>query len=273
MALPRAHPLPVGRAPCPLMLPSNGSLRLSGETRLPERKIEQPMTLVLLPGLDGTDVFYRPLLAALPACVRPLVIQFPCSGPSDYEGLLHQVRAASAELPEYYLLGSSFSGPLAVMLAAAEPERVRGLILSATFLRSPRPRLRRLRFATIGPVVWALRLARRIPLWLSRPRHDAHRQAKAETWSRVSAACLAERARAALGVDVREALRRYRRPVLCVAFAEDTVVPRANAEEIAREAPQAKLVTLPGGHLAMSIDARPLAQAIGHFLASGPPDG
>jgi hypothetical protein len=31
----------------------------------------KPETLVLLPGLDGTEVFFRPLLASLPEWVRP----------------------------------------------------------------------------------------------------------------------------------------------------------------------------------------------------------
>jgi hypothetical protein len=31
-------------------------------------------TLVLLPGLDGTDVFFQPLLASLPASITPLVV-------------------------------------------------------------------------------------------------------------------------------------------------------------------------------------------------------
>ena len=53
-------------------------------------------TLVLLPGLDGTDVFLRPLVAAL--------------------------------TPR----------PVAIMLAAEEPERVKGVILAATFVRAPR---------------------------------------------------------------------------------------------------------------------------------------
>lgn len=39
-----------------------------------------PATLILLPGLDGTEVFFRPLLAWLPKWITPMVVQFPTAG-------------------------------------------------------------------------------------------------------------------------------------------------------------------------------------------------
>lgn len=44
------------------------------------RHIPEPATLILLPGLDGTDVFFRPLLAALPQWISPIVVQYPPAG-------------------------------------------------------------------------------------------------------------------------------------------------------------------------------------------------
>ena len=82
-------------------------------------------TLVLLPGLDGTEIFLQPLLAALPPEVRPLVVSYPVTGPNRYAELLAVVREAVAGLGEFHVLGWSFSGPLALMLASAEPRRVR----------------------------------------------------------------------------------------------------------------------------------------------------
>lgn len=96
-----------------------------------------PITLVLLPGLDGTDVFFRPLLATLPKWITPLVVQFPPVGVNEYPDLLAKVRNTLAEAARYYVLGWSFSGPLALMLAAAEPEKVQGVVLASTFVRPP----------------------------------------------------------------------------------------------------------------------------------------
>ena len=227
-------------------------------------------TLVILPGLDGTEVFFRPFIAALPAHVRTVPVCFPDEGPYDYAALLARIRREIGSLERYCLLASSFSGPLGVMLAAAEPQRVQGLILCATFLRAPRPRFRRLRFAVRTPLVLALRVTRRLPVWLLRPRGDALREAKREIWNRVSARALAGRARAALDVDVREMLGRSRSPVFCVAYDADTTVPRRCASEILECCPAARALTLPGGHFGFFSDPQRLADEVARFMEMTP---
>lgn len=224
-------------------------------------------TLVILPGLDGTDVFFRPLVAALAPDIHVRVVCYPPVRVSGYDELMPIVRNVVAEAAPCYVLGSSFAGPLAVRLASEEPSHVRGVILLATFLRSPQRRFSHLRFAIVGPVVWVLRGMRRVPVLFRRP-DDALRVAKAETWSRVPAGVLAARARAAVAVDVREAMSRCAQPVLCVSFDRDDVVPLSNAEEIRQYSPAAELVTLPGGHLAMFADPQPLAGVITSFVMS-----
>jgi pimeloyl-ACP methyl ester carboxylesterase len=144
---------------------------------------------------------------------------------------------------------------------------VRGLILSASFLRFPRPELRPLRFALRTPVIGALRALRRLPVWLGRGRRDAWRQAKAETWARVPARMLAARVRAILDVDVRAALRDCHQNVLCLAYADDDVVPARHAEEIAATSARVRAHTLPGGHLGIRSDAGAAARTIADFIA------
>ncbi len=228
--------------------------------------MEPTETLVVLPGLDGTDVFFRPFLELLPGWIQPLVVSYPPVGANAYEDLLRLVRGQVAGLPRYFVLGSSFSGPLAVMLAAAEPDRVRGVILSATFLRAPARVLPWFRVAAVGPVFWAFRTVRRIPVWTLRKREDPFRLAKAETWRRVSARALAARLRAVLGVDVRERWRRCEPPALCLTFADDKVVPPWCAEEILRGRPATRMVTVPGGHLAMCKDPARWTREVVRFM-------
>ena len=224
------------------------------------------VTLVVLPGLDGTDVFLRPFVSLLPATIRPLVITYPATGGDGYDRLLKLVRREVAEIPDFFVFGSSFAGPLAVMLAAAEPRKVRGLILCATFLRSPKARYRRFRAAVVSPVVWFLRAARRLPIWLFTKKEDPLRRAKAETWRRVPARCLAARIRAILAVDVREALRACRKPVLCLSFAQDRTVPRGCGEEILLHCPSARLVTLPGQHLGIFTEPQHPVREVVRFI-------
>lgn len=231
----------------------------------------KPTTLVLLPGLDGTDIFFQPLLAALPPSVRPLVVSYPAATGQSYAELLALVRRTIADLPECHVLGWSFSGPLALMLAAAEPGKVRGVILAASFVRAPNPLLARLRFVLVGPVIWSWRAARRLPLWLLRPRTDALRQAKTRTWKQVSARVLAARLRAIMGVDARAPLREIAQPVLYLASSQDAIVPHRNRDEIVRLRPSVRLATIPGQHQAMYTHPHAAAQAIADFLAEVAP--
>ena len=224
-------------------------------------------TLVLLPGLDGTDVFLRPLVAALSPAIQPLVVTYPTSGAEDYGDALGIVRRATAGLSEFYVLGLSFSGPLAVMFAAEEPERVKGVVLVATFVRLPRPVLRFFRFACTGTTLWMWRIARRIPIWLLRSRRDPLRLAKAETLRKVPARCFAGRARAVINVDVSATLRQCRQPILCISFARDRVVPRTNVEAILREAPSATHATVAGGHFTGCENSGAMADEVQAFLA------
>ena len=94
-------------------------------------------SLVLLPGLDGTGLLFGPLLAALPSEVAPIVVSYPGDSPLAYSELLPLVLAALPTDRPFVLLGESFSGPLAVMAAAARPAGLVGVVLCASFIRNP----------------------------------------------------------------------------------------------------------------------------------------
>jgi pimeloyl-[acyl-carrier protein] methyl ester esterase len=232
-----------------------------------ETRTTNPTTLVLLPGLDGTEVFFQPLLASLPQSVRPIVVCLPTSGTNTYADLLATVRNAVAKIPECYVLGWSFSGPLALMLAVAEPSKVRGVMLAATFVRSPHPRLARWRFAACTPVIWTIRVSRRAPGWLwLRPSDPVHR-AKAETWVRVRTRVIAARIRALLTVDAREVLRHCQQPILYLAGSHDRVVPFRHVKEITNIRPSVQVHTIEGRHMALYTNPEATVRVILEFVA------
>ena len=223
-------------------------------------------TLVLLPGLDGTEIFFKPLVDALPRWVKPLVVTYAASVANDYANLLSVVRAAIEDSQDFFVLGWSFSGPLALMLAAQEPNRIRGVILCASFVRSPLPVLSPLRFAAVSPVVHVVRLAHRFHLLLTTGSANTLRHDKAATLARVPSRVVASRTRAILALDARCCLRECPRPVLYVAGSRDRVVPSWNAEEIVRELPSTKVVTIAGSHLALYTNPGEAAHAIVAFM-------
>lgn len=98
-------------------------------------------TLVLLPGVDGTGELFGPLIAALNGQVRTLVVRYPTDEALSYLELQRQVHDLLPEGEPFFLLGESFSGPVAISIAAEKPVGLQGGILGASFLRNPRPRL------------------------------------------------------------------------------------------------------------------------------------
>src|ERR1700677_2682366 len=93
--------------------------------------------LVLLPGLDGTGIQFRPLLPHLPKEIRPIVLSYPPDQALGYADLLPRVLSALPKDVPFVLLGESFSGPLAIMAAATRPSGLVVLILCATYIRNP----------------------------------------------------------------------------------------------------------------------------------------
>lgn len=229
---------------------------------------KKPATLVLLPGLDGTDVFFRPLLTALPEWIAPMVVQFPTAGANEYPDLLRLVRNAVANISTCYVLGWSFAGPLALMLAAAEPGKVQGVILASTFVRPPRRIFARLRWAAVTPMVWMIRAGKRLPVWLFRDSTDRLRQDKTETWKRVGTGMIAARIRTLLNVDARDLLQDCPHRVLCIAGSHDRIVPHHNVEEIVRLQPSAAVRLIAGHHFAIYTNPNAVADAIAEYMRS-----
>ena len=182
--------------------------------------------IVLLPGLDGTGELFAPLVAAWGDRFRTQVVSYPRAERLGYAALADRVRALLPQDEDYVLLAESFSGPLGVMLAAERPQRLRGLVLCATFARSPLPLLRWMAplAQAISPAVlpdrvlaWGLLGSYATPSLLRAIRHAVQS---------VDPVVLAERVRAVAEVDVSVALSDVQVPVLYLQARRDRVVPR-----------------------------------------------
>lgn len=103
----------------------------------------QTITLVLLPGLDGTGRLFKPLLDAFPLSVRVQVIVYP---PDQLQSLNEYAEFVKDRLPpgRIVLLAESFSGPVALTLLQALDKAVETVIFCASFAEPPRPFLLRL---------------------------------------------------------------------------------------------------------------------------------
>src|ERR1700726_4993690 len=109
--------------------------------------------LVLLPGLDGTGKLFSELVKYLGSSVDSLIVGYPKDQPMGYDELEALVWAALPRNQSFVLLGESFSGPIAIRIAARSPAGLVAVILCGTFAKNPFPWLR-----------WARPLAAYLPL-------------------------------------------------------------------------------------------------------------
>jgi pimeloyl-[acyl-carrier protein] methyl ester esterase len=221
--------------------------------------------LLLLPGMDGTGRLFAPLQAALPPWLPAVTVSYPPDQPLGYDGLLPLVEAAAAGLGEFVVVGESFSGPLALMLATQRPPGLRGLVLCASFVRFPLPVPQQWR-GLVRP--WMFRLQ---PTWLvalvllgRRGWGPLGRLLRGAVRS-VSPAALAARARAVAGVDVTAELQTCPVPVLYLRAAGDLVIRPGCWELVRSVRPDAEIVVLPGPHLVLQVSPAEAAAALAEF--------
>jgi pimeloyl-ACP methyl ester carboxylesterase len=107
-------------------------------------------SLVLLPGLDGTGLLFKPFIDALNGRAQTQVVSYPVDQTLGYTELEDLVRAALPKTGSFVVLGESFSGPIAIRIAADPPEGMVGVILCVTFARNPQPLLAWMRPWTAG---------------------------------------------------------------------------------------------------------------------------
>jgi pimeloyl-[acyl-carrier protein] methyl ester esterase len=224
-----------------------------------------PCTVVLLPGLDGTGDQFAPLIDALGPDVPTVVVRYPDT-PLDYEA--HQQIAASS-LPRdrpYIVLGESFSGPIAISLAAQAPAGLLGCILCASFVKTPRHILR-LALPFLGLVP-----PQRAPsalsdyLVIARFATPALRQRQRDAQRSVSPATLVARLRSIARVNVSAQLRTIDRPTLYMRATEDRLVPRKAGEYFSRLARAGRVVDLEGPHFLLQARPNESATEVRNFM-------
>jgi pimeloyl-ACP methyl ester carboxylesterase len=202
--------------------------------------------------MDGSELVFRPLVEAAPAGVELITVAYPPGVANTYEELLPRVREALPRERPFYLLGWSFSGPLALMVAAARPPLLRGVILASSFVRAPIPILPRWARHLARPLLFRLYpAASRGKALLGGHATPALLALLAEAHARAGHEALACRARAAMEVDATAALAACAVPVLYLRASADEVIAASRADEIRRVRPTAEVAEIPGPHLAL----------------------
>jgi pimeloyl-[acyl-carrier protein] methyl ester esterase len=226
------------------------------------------LALVLLPGMDGTGIFFEDFAAVAQPEFDPIIVRYPDDPSRLYAGLEPVARAALPRDQPFLILGESFSGPVAISIAASHPPGLAGLILCVTFARNPH-RLLPLTTAILKPFP-PLRLPSFIQHRNLFGKYDSPRlRAKLRgVRAVVSQKTLKARLEAVASVDVSEQLRCVTVPTLDLRATDDRVVSRASGDHIRKVLPHVEIAELDAPHLMLQTVPHESLAAVRHFVVN-----
>lgn len=232
-----------------------------------EAKGMRTTRIVLLPGMDGTGILFEPLLEILPSELEAKIVCYPANEPCGYEELVKIVLAALPKEGPFLLLGESFSGPLAIMAAHARPPGLQGIVLSASFVRSPVPWFGRFSDRLITPTTLAITptfLKTRMLLGARATPRLRSLLSRAEAL--VSAEVIVARIKAVQKIDVSAELRSCSAPMLYLRAEHDRLVPPRCSELIAECKPDSQFASVLAPHLLLQTNPTEAVAAIRGFI-------
>jgi pimeloyl-ACP methyl ester carboxylesterase len=223
-------------------------------------------TLVLLPGMDGTGDMFKPLVTALGSDYKTRLVRYP-NASVGYAALTAVARRWLPTQSPYVVLGESFSGPIAISLAATQPPGLAGVILCGTFARNPRPWLLSALYpllSVLPETTLPLALLNYMLLGTHATKHL--RSMLALAVSQLSGRALQARLRAVRSIDVRSKLPEVRVPLLYLLAEQDRVVPQSALQAMLQIRPDMRVVVVSAPHMLLQTAPRTAANAIIAFL-------
>lgn len=219
--------------------------------------------VVLLPGMDGTATLFAPIIAALAPGTATHPVAYPPDRALDYDDLDAFVRAALPAEGPFLVVAESFSGPIAIRLAADPPPGLAGVLLVASFATNPSfvpawlgRALRPLLGASHPPRV---AVERRL---LGPAAPPALVDALMAAIRSVDPPVMGARQVAVLESDVRPLLARAQVPMGYLQAAQDRVVPARCAHAMGALLPGLWHERIPGPHLLLQREPAASAEAL-----------
>ena len=218
--------------------------------------------------MDGTGLMFAPFIAALGPDADVRVVDYPRNSSLDYAEHEAIARAALPRDISYVILGESFSGPIAIRIAASAPKNLVGLVLCCSFVRNPRPLLGFLRPLTHVLKSGALPTWAMSALLLGRFTTAPLRAALGRAVSQVSPSTMMARMRAVIDVDVSKEMAAVDVPCLYLRATEDRVVPVAAARFIQILKPGLQLVEIEAPHCLLQTVPEAASRLVTDFARS-----
>jgi pimeloyl-[acyl-carrier protein] methyl ester esterase len=227
-----------------------------------------PLKVLLFPGFDGTGRLFRSFVRALPPAIQPSIVAYPADIEYRYEELVDFAEHSLPADRPFAMVAESFSGPVAIRLAARRPQGLKSLVLVNTFIR---PSFRWIPAGAKGVIgSYLFRIAP--PAWLVR-HFGLGSDASEDSISEVRAALseikphvLACRAREALSADFESDFMRVTAPMLYLKGAKDRLLTPRVASALQKLRPDLEVVPLDAPHFALQRRPAEAATVISQFL-------
>jgi pimeloyl-ACP methyl ester carboxylesterase len=215
--------------------------------------------IVLLPGLDGTGDLFDRIASHLASDFTVTIVRYPNDPSLGYAGYIELARNVIGSR-EVFLLGESFSGPVATCVAARLGPQIRGLLLAATFLKAPWPGWLVQRASRIDPETTPRKLRDAI---LMGDYGDQELREKVDAIVRkLSRPVRAARLRAIAEVDVRQDFAALNCPILALHGRADWLVPMIAMQNVICRKGDARMIVFPAAHMLLQTCAAESAAAI-----------
>ncbi|MGB5687618.1 MAG: alpha/beta hydrolase [Candidatus Electrothrix sp.] len=238
------------------------------------------MQIILLPGMDGTGVLFRPFvqeltkhLSEIPGEIPVQAFSYPCDQKLSYKQLIDFVRCRLPAEEEIILVAESFSGPIGYALAAEQPNQIKVVIFVATFLSPPKGLL-----WMMPPPLMALLMKIPLPVFfLSRllfergSSNTSNKTIKIITLfktalRKVQRPVLATRVREMAALQAGVEAQELDVPCAYIRAGNDRLISSSHAEEFRRIVPQIEVTEIPGPHFIMQARPRECVQIVLKYL-------
>jgi pimeloyl-ACP methyl ester carboxylesterase len=217
-----------------------------------------------LPGLHGSDQLWTPLIEAAPNGHTLLPVSYPDHLPTRLADLEEYVRSIVPADAPFIMVAESFSGPVAIRIAASPPANMLALVLCNTFAVAPYSSAwTAFPWKTLFRIPGPKMIIRRYMAGISAP--DSLVDQIRSLVLASDAAVLAARMRLVFQHDVREHLRRIDLPVLYLRGSGDRLIPARSLETIRGLLPSLTISVVNGPHLSLQMAPAESWQAIEQF--------
>jgi pimeloyl-ACP methyl ester carboxylesterase len=223
--------------------------------------------IVLLPGLDGTGHLFKDFSDAIPDAYHKTVVSYPVDPSLDYDALENLVIKQLPNDP-FILVAESFSGPIALKIAAHPPPTLSAVILVSTFHRSP-----------LGIFSSLAKLLAAIPFWFlpyptgmlryflfAKNKSDSEIKEFFKIIRSLPCTLIQRRIQMVMDVDVSNDLKENHVPLLYLKGDHDPLISNSLMRELVKLQPRLSIEPISSGHFVLQANPREAWDKISKFL-------